>query len=79
MRLDSQPLVRLLTYAPGAYELGRLLIAESSDDEDEDALFPLYAAIGADLSRQRLAAKTGNVPLEEMSAYHYLRAFWSWN
>ncbi|MHB8868728.1 MAG: ATP-dependent nuclease [Thermoleophilia bacterium] len=74
-------------------ELGRLLIAERSDNEDEgsptvvkdvhrfsgdhvDALFPIYAAIGADLSHQRIVEKTDNVLLEEMSAYHYLRAFW---
>jgi hypothetical protein len=75
-------------------ELGRLLVAERSDDEDESsptivrdvhrfsgdneaALFPIYAAIGADLSHQRLASRTDNVLLEEMSAYHYLRAFLS--
>jgi len=73
-------------------ELGRLLIAERSDDEDESsptivkdvhrftgddeaALFPVYAAIGADLSHQRLVERADNVLLEEISAYHYLRAF----
>jgi hypothetical protein len=74
-------------------ELGRILIAERIDAEDEssptlvkdvhrfsgdneDALFPVYTAIGADLSHQRIIGRTDNVLLEEMSAYHYLRAFW---
>lgn len=74
-------------------ELGRILVAERSDDEDEssptlvkdvhrlggeneDSLFPVYAAIGADLSHQQVIHRTDNVLLEEVSAYHYLRAFW---
>ncbi len=44
--------------------------------DNEAALFSIYAAIGADLSHQRLVERTDNVLLEEISAYHYLRAFW---
>ena len=74
-------------------ELGRILVAERSDDEDEssptlvkdvhrlgaeneDSLFPVYTAIGADLSHQQVIHRRDNVLLEEVSAYHYLRAFW---
>ena len=41
-----------------------------------DTLFPIYTAIGVDISHQLVIKETNNVILEEISAFHYFQAFW---
>ncbi len=41
-----------------------------------DTMLPVYSLMGSDASYQNIVRKTGNVILEEVSAYYYFRAFW---
>jgi hypothetical protein len=41
-----------------------------------DTLFPILAAMGADVSQQQVIRKRGNVLLEEISGFYYLNSFW---
>lgn len=41
-----------------------------------DTLFPILAAMGADVSQQQVIRKHGNVLLEEISGFYYLSALW---
>lgn len=41
-----------------------------------DTLSPILAAMGSDMSSQTVIKKSGNVLLEEMSGFYYLKAFW---
>ncbi|MES2585841.1 MAG: AAA family ATPase [Pseudomonadota bacterium] len=52
----------------GAHQLG----AASTD-----TLSPILSTMGVSLSRQTAIKKCDNVILEELSAYYYLKAFWS--
>lgn len=42
-----------------------------------DTLLPIYTLMGTDASFQGVIQKTGNVILEEISAYYYMRGFWA--
>ncbi len=42
-----------------------------------DTLLPLYTNMGVDASHQTVIKKDNNVILEEISAYFYLKAFWT--
>ena len=41
-----------------------------------DTLFPIYTAMGVDISHQQVIKKTNNIILEEISALYYFQAFW---
>lgn len=42
-----------------------------------DTLLPLYTNMGVDASQQTIISKQNNVLLEEISAFFYLKAFWT--
>jgi ABC-type ATPase involved in cell division len=41
-----------------------------------DTLSPIYTLMGADFSDQKIIRKSGNVIIEEISAFYYLSTFW---
>lgn len=54
----------------------RIFEAEHLAAASSDTLSPILSAMGARLWRQQVIPRRGNVLLEEISAFYYLKAFW---